>query len=259
MKKKVVLYGALALMSYLIFMVVLIPADRLYGLAKERLPFALYQLDGTLWKGSASVVTFNQGSQRLEAVKWELQPAALLMGRAQATVKFRYDNRAVSVTVGRSLSALYLHDFNGRMTAATIEQFSPPPAIGLKGVIDVDLSELSMSGSEWVAVNGVVRWRNAGLDLNNTTLGSFELTLTTVDGKTNGVVKETDGPLKVNGTLLLRPSGEYLFAGTVELRDKQRNDLRQGLRFIGTPNAQGVYTIKYQGQLPMSRLAPFAG
>ncbi len=254
MKKKGFLYGALALVSYLVFVVVLTPADRLYGLVKDKLPIALYQLDGTAWHGSAAVATMGKRPQRLESLQWELQPAALLLARAQTAVDFRYDNRDFSGTVGRGFSGAYLHDFEGSLAAATIETFSQQLAFGLSGLFEIELDELALAGEQLASVEGTVHWRDAGLELNNTSFGNFELKLTTVDDVINGVVRDIDGPLKVNGTLLLQPAGDYIFAGTVELRDKQRNDLRQGLRFIGTPNAKGIYTIKHQGQLPMSNL-----
>jgi len=259
MKKKIALYSALALVSYLVFVVVQTPADRLYGLVKDKLPLSLYQIDGTIWQGSSPVVTVGKPQQRLEALQWELQPAALFLGRAQAAVSFKYDSRDVSATLGRTLSGLYLRDLEGSLAAATIEKFSQQLAFGLKGVFKVDLDEITINGAELGSVVGAIRWRGAGLEMNNTSLGNFELKFTTVDGKINGVVRDIDGPLKVNGTVLLQPSGEYLFAGTVELRDKQRNDLRQGLRFVGTPNPKGIYTIKHQGQLPMNALAAIAG
>ncbi len=259
MKKKPFLYGALALVSYLIFVVVQTPADRLYGLVKEKLPMALYQLDGTVWQGRAAVATVGKPSQRLESLQWDLQPTALLLARAQSAVNFRYDNRDFSGTLGRSLSGPYLRDFEGSLTAARLERFSPQLAFGLSGLFQIDLDELALAGQQLAGVEGTVRWRDAGLELNNTSFGNFELVLTTVDDKINGVVRDIDGPLKVNGTLLLQPAGDYIFAATVELRDQQRNDLRQGLRFIGTPNSKGIYTIKHQGQLPMSALAASAG
>ena len=257
MKKKAFLYSALLLVCYLVFMVVLMPADRLYGLVKAQLPASLYQIDGTIWHGRAAVATI--GQQRLEALQWQPQPSALFRGRAQVAVNFRYEGRAFSATLGRGLSGLYLRDFEGSLTAASIEKFSQQLAYGLKGIFDIDLKEIATHGSELASIDGSIRWRGAGLEMNNGSLGNFELKFTTVDGKINGVIRDIGGPLKVNGTLFLQPSGAYLFAGTIELRDKQRNDLRQGLRFIGTPNPKGVYTIKHQGQLPVNRLAAFAG
>jgi len=259
MKKKAVLYGALALVSYLFFVAAQTPADRVYHWAKEKLPFALYQIDGTVWQGRAAVATLGQRPQRLEALQWKLQPAALLLVRAQGAVNFRYDNRNFSGTVGRSLSRLYLHDLKGSLAAAAVETLSPQLAFGLSGLFEIEFDELALDGAQLGSVEGTIRWRDAGMELNNTTFGNFELVLTTADDKINGVVRDIDGPLKVNGTLLIQPVGDYIFAATIELRDNQRNDLRQGLRFIGTPNAKGVYTIKHQGQLPLQALTAAPG
>lgn len=259
MKKKAFLYGSLALLSYLIFVVVLTPADRLYGQFKERLPLALYQLQGTVWQGSAAVATVGPREQRLESLKWELQPEAIFIGRAQAALSFKYDKRDVAAVVGRDHAGLFLRDLKASLAAATLEKLSPQLALGLSGLFQVDLAEVALDGGQLATIDGRVRWRDAGLELNNTSFGNFELLLSTTDGVVSGTVSDIDGPLKVNGTLQLQPSGEYLFAGTVELRDKQRNDLAQGLRFIGTPNAKGSYTVKHQGRLPMEKLAAFAG
>ncbi len=259
-KKKAFLYSALALVSYLLFVVVQTPAERLYGLVKERLPLTLYQLDGTAWQGSATVATFGGRSQRLESLQWVLQPATIFLGRVQADVSFQYDNRDVSGTVGRDLGGLYLREFKGSLAAATLERLSPQLAFGLTGLFQFNLAELVLEGVQLASVEGEIQWHDAGLEMNNTSFGNFELSLaTTDDGKINGVLRDLDGPLKVRGTLRLQPSGEYVFAGTLELRDNSRNDLRQGLRFVGTPNAKGVYTIKHQGKLPLANLAALSG
>ncbi|MCF6323270.1 MAG: type II secretion system protein N [Gammaproteobacteria bacterium] len=259
-KKKIALYSALALVSYLVFVAVQTPADRLYGLIKDKLPdVKIYQLDGTIWQGRTALVTIGPRAERLESLKWELQPAALLLGRAQAEINFKYDNRNVTATVGRSVGGYFLKDLNASLVAATVEKFAPQLAIGLKGLFKIELDALSVSDGQLSHVEGKLTWRDAGVDLNNTSFGDFEAILNTVDGTINGVIRDIDGPMKVNGTLILQPTGEYVFAGTIELRDDNRNDLRQGLRFIGTPNPKGIYTIKYQGQLPMSRLAAISG
>ncbi len=255
-KKKIALYSALALVSYLVFVVVQTPADRLYELVKDKLPAVkLYQLDGSIWQGRSALVTIGPRAERLISLKWELQPAALFLGRAQAEVNFKYDGRNVAATVGRNLGGYFLKDLNANLAAATIEKFSAQFAIGLKGIFKVELDTLSLAAGQLNHVEGKLTWRDAGIDLNSASFGDFEAILNTVDGTINGVIRDLDGPMKVNGTLILQPTGEYVFAGTIELRDKNRNDLRQGLRFIGTPNPKGVYTIKYQGQLPIDSLA----
>jgi len=258
-KKKIALYSLLALMSYLVFMVVQTPADRLYGLVKEKLPVKLYQVEGSMWQGRSALVTVGATAQRLESLKWVLQPSALLLGRAQALVSFKYDGRNVEATVSRGLGGLFLNDLNASLAAVTIEKFSPQLAMGLKGLFKIELDTLSLADGQLSNVEGKLIWHDAGIDLNNTTFGNFEAVLNTVDGTINGVVRDIDGPMKVNGTLILQPTGEYVFAGTIELRDKNRNDLQQGLRFIGTPNPKGIYTIKHQGQLPMNSLAAISG
>lgn len=259
MKKKRFLYGALALVSYLIFVVALTPADRLYGLVKDKLPLALYQLDGSVWQGRAAVATAGNPPQRLESLKWELQPAALLLGRAEAAVSFKYDSRNVAAVVGRDPGGLFLRELKGSLAAKTMETFAPQLAFGLSGLFQIDFEEVALDGAQLRSAEGTIRWRDAGIELNNTSFGNFELVLTTTDGVINGAVRDIDGPLKVNGTLQLQPSGEYLFAGTVALRDQQRNDLRQGLRFVGKPDSKGAYTVKHQGQLPIEKLAAIAG
>jgi len=258
-KKQVLFYGALALVSYLLFVVVQTPADRLYGLVKDKLPAKFYQVDGSIWQGRAALVTVGPRSQQLESLKWELQPASLLLGRAQAAVSFNYDSRNIAAILGRSFGGYFLRDLNATLAASTVEQLSQQLAFGLKGVFKIELAELSLAGGQLNSAEGKLTWRGAGVELNNTDFGNFEAVLNTVDGTINGAIRDLDGPLKVNGTLVLQQSGEYVFAGTVELRDNNRNDLRQGLRFVGTPNAKGVYTIKHQGQLPMSSLAAISG
>jgi len=257
--KKGFRYGVLVLVLYIIFLLVLLPADRVYAVLKEKITLhvSLYQVHGSVWHGNAAVAMIN--NQRLESFDWQLKPWALLLGRLQIALGFDKNSGSVSAIAGRSISGQYfLHNVAAELPASEIEPLLSSIKLGLAGNVTAHLKEVKLEGNRLTTLDGNLAWKGAGLTTSAaTTAGSFEINFETTAEGVKGVLKDTDGPLQANGILMLKPDGSYQFTATFTPRDATRNDIKQALRFLGNPSPSGKVTISRSGKLQLEKYLPF--
>jgi len=187
--------GALVLIVYAIFLLVLLPADRVYAVLKEKvaLPVSLYQVDGSVWDGRAEVVMM--GNQRLESFGWQFEPLALFLGRLQIALGFNKNNGRLSVIAGRSmLGDYFLRDVDADLPATEIESFFSRLKLGISGNVTANLQEIKVKGSQLMTVEGRLSWQNAGLTTSaDDTMGSFEVDFETTEEGVKGILKDAGG------------------------------------------------------------------
>jgi general secretion pathway protein N len=257
--KTVVRYGILVLVLYVIFLLVLLPADRVYAVLKERisLPVSLYQVDGSVWDGSAAVAMV--GTQRFDSIDWRFRPLALFLGRFEVALDANRNGRGLSAVAGRSVTGDYfLRDLNADLPAAELESLYTRVKLGLSGDVIADIGRIVVEKSHLATIEGKILWNDAGLTMSpGNPLGSFEIDFETTDEGVKGLVKDTGGALQVDGVLMLKPDGSYQFTGAFKPRDTGRNDIRQALRIFGNPDASGKVTVSQSGNIQLEKYIPF--
>ena len=67
-----------------------------------------------------------------------------------------------------------------------------------------------------------------------------------------GVLKDNGGPLQVDGILIYQPNGDYQFSLSLSARNPGDSQLRQALRFLGTPNAAGKVSLSRRGHIDLA-------
>lgn len=257
--KPVIRYSIIGFLLYVIFMLMLMPADRVYAVLKDRvaLPVKLYQIDGTVWKGRVGIVLIK--NERLESVKWNFQPYAMVLGSLQAKLGFKKGEGHLDAIVGRRINGnLYIEEVNAQFPANTIEPLFSRIPLGLSGDLVVNLDELEVSPNIISNARGDVRWRNAGLEKpSNIELGSFAMNLEPSEEGIKGVLSSADdSPLQVDGLLVLNPDGTYKLTSTFVIRDPSRADLKQALRFVGNPGPTGKVSMSRSGKLALDKYLP---
>jgi len=257
--KRTIRYGALVLILYVVFLLLLLPADRVYAVLKEKipLPVSLYQIDGSVWDGRAQVVMM--GQQRLESFGWQFEPLPLFIGRLQLAVGFDKNDGRLSTIVGRSMMGDYfLRDLDADLPATELESLFSPIKIGLSGNVTANLKEIKFKGNQLSTAKGTLLWKDAGLISSaDNTLGSFEVSFETTEEGIKGILKDAGGPLQADGLLMLKPDGSYQLTASFIPRDARRNDLRQALRFLGNPDSTGKVSVSQSGKLQLEKYLPF--
>jgi len=246
-------YSLFGLAAYLLFMLLLFPADRVYSFFQQRaeLPVSLYQVSGSIWQGnigSARVAGLN-----VDNVDWCLHPWALLLGRLEMGLSLANVDSDVGLVVGRNFDgSYYVRSIDGLSIPVLESLFNEQP-FGLTGMADLDLDDIRLVDGRLDNVSGSISWQQAGLsEPLNIELGDFNILLAAEDGSVQGTLKDDGGPLQAEGVLMLLPDSSYRMTMTLRSRDKTRTDIKQALSLLGTPSQEGKVSLVRRGQMNLS-------
>lgn len=252
--KRVVSSIAIVFGFYLVFTALTLPADRAYHFFKDKMPnVKAYTLKGSIWSGKADAVVID--GKTLRAVQWSLRPWALFLGRMEAKVSFDNNASWAEAYVAKKVLAgdVVAHDLSGQIEAGELQGWLPAMPAKLGGNFQLKFDELVYSPENMalLAAEGYIDWRDAAVTvLQEAKIGDFQVDLTTTDTGISGVVSDVDeGPLSVNGSFTLAADKTYQVDAKLGVRDSQRQDLVQSLRFLGQKDAQGNVTFTKSGSL----------
>ena len=244
-------YSLFALCAYLLFMLILFPADRIYSLLHQRgiLVLPLYQVSGSIWQGHVGRARI--AGLDVNDLDWCLRPWALFLGRLEAGVNVATGDEPLAVVIGRKLDgSYYVHNGNGALSIPVLESVFAARPYGITGTLDLDLKDIRLQSGQLQSVTGELRWRQAGLGAPlGIELGNFELSLVSSDGTVQGTLKDIGGPLQAEGQLVLQANNNYRLNMTLASRDGKRSDLRQALSLLGTPSPDGRISLTFNGRL----------
>ncbi len=248
-------YAALLIGAYLAFVIAQLPAARVvhWLQANNALPVALYQVDGTLWRGQARTAVI--AGQPAGPLDWTFRPAALLTGRVEFTLVLSINSGRLDTIAGRSLGGTnYLRDARLAMSLNDATMLAGQPDMGLTGRVNANLQRASLGEAGITALEGRVEITGAGAGPPvNVTLGGFTIDIETSDDVIRGTIKDNDGPLRTDGVVVLNPDGSYRLNAGLSARDPANTQLTQALALIGTPGAGGRVMVTQQGSIAIPR------
>jgi general secretion pathway protein N len=246
-------WAALGLGAYVAFTIAMFPAGvALRWLAPPEIAFA--GVAGTLWNGSAASSTVNGFT--LEAVRWRLRPAALVLGRVSADVEARIPDGFIAGNVTASPSSVRFSDLRGATSLPALAVVLP--VRGMRGQASVAL-ELLVLEDGWPA-SAVGELRLAGLESlplipdgsgAYLPLGDYTVTFEPAPaGVLSASFVDNGGPLEVQGTLSLDASRAYTIDALVEPRSGAPEALVQGLNIMtAEPDPEGRRRLNLTGSL----------
>ena len=227
-----------------------LPADLALRWFRPNLgPLQLSGISGTVWEGRAGAV--GAFGKPLGAIDWHVEKTPLIF--RQVVAHFTLGGGPISAGGNATRDpdgSVLVRDVKFSFPAELAAPALDIPALKLLGTIDGSLAEGRIIGG-WIAgARGNARWREAGV------IGQAEARFGDVvaefasapDGSIAGTVKD-DGSssLVVDGQFVVR-SGE--FDATMRLGARaEDNQLREALRYIGEPQADGSSLLKIHGQL----------
>ncbi len=239
------------MLAYLLFLGTLVPARYVYGWVAPRLhEVALGGVAGSLWSGRAARIVVN--GRDLGGANWRLRPQALLVGRLEYQLRWGGDLGQGRARVGRGLVGRpYVHQLHAELPAGALaDLFGAGVPVGLGGALRADLKSVRF-GSRWPdGADGEVSWEHAQLrDPVSMDLGGFVVHLETAKDGIRGVLKDSGGPLQVQGQVTLAGNGSYRVTATLKPRGPQGEQLRSELQYLGPPDARGRYSVALSGTL----------
>ena len=245
--------AALGVSLYLVFLIVTIPAPFAYGVLKKKLapemPLQLGGVSGTLWSGRAMPALI--GGQRVDSLSWKVQPLALLIGRIQANLEFRYGDSYGKAQIARGLTGkIYAKDIEARIGLQRMRLLPLLAPLGMEGSLLLNLKEFSVDRRSIIEADGVLAWDNAVITVpTRTEFGNLRMTVTTGDDGVKATLADGGGPLQAEGLLNVTREGNYKFTGAFAARDPNQRMLVQGLQMLGRQGPDGKVNIVTNGAL----------
>jgi general secretion pathway protein N len=245
--------AVLAVVLFLVFLVVTLPAPLAYGFLKKKLapdlPLQLGNVSGTVWSGRAMPAQI--GGQRVDSLSWSIQPLALLIGRVQAQLEFRYGDSYGTAVVARGFTGkIYAKDIEARIDLKRMRLLSKLLPLGMEGALLLNMKTFSVDRRSIIEADGVLAWDGAIITVPaRTEFGNLRVTLSTDSENVKAALADGGGPLQAEGLLNVTREGNYKFTGAFAARDPNQRMLVQGLQMLGRQGADGKVSIVNNGAL----------
>ncbi|MGL5812931.1 MAG: GspN family type II secretion system protein ExeN [Aeromonas sp.] len=248
-----VLIPAIFLVTYLVFLLVQLPAALVVRYLP--LPANLVRLEGvsgTLWSGQ--IARLQYASESLTQLRWDLNGWSLLRLAPEASVRF--GDRA-------GLNGQGIIGWNGAAFGRDITLNAPAPwllervpmrlpfPLTAAGQLQLKVDQFAQ-GNPWCdQLYGNLYWygAEAGTPAGKLALGDPEAKLTCLDSRLVAELKQGSEAVQVVGKLELQANRQYLFQGSLKPGPELPDQMKQGLPFLGQPDGQGRFPLRYQGRI----------
>ena len=204
-------------------------------------------ITGTVWSGSAVEGSFD--GFYAGTLRWHFRPAALFTGKIGYAVAGEPAGGLLESNVAISPEgSLHLGDLRAGLPLAALGNAAA--AAGAEGGLDVQFESLVLDDGWPVRATGAADVRGLTIPvLSSAPLGDYHAEFETVDGVVTGRFEDASGVLDLDGTLELQPDRRYVLSGRVRATNAAPPGLVQQLRFLGSPDAQGMRTFRFEGRL----------
>lgn len=204
-------------------------------------------ISGTVWSGSAAEGTF--GGFYAGNLDWRFRPAALFTGKAGYAVSADPAGGSLEANVGIAPGgSVHLTDLRARLPLAALGDVAA--ATGAEGRVDLQFDALVMDDDWPVRAAGAADLREFVIPaLSPAPLGDYHAVFETANDGVTGRFEDVSGMLDLTGTLELRPDRTYVLSGRVRATNTAPSGLVQQLRFLGQPDANGMRSFRFEGEL----------
>ena len=248
MSWRIVRWWLAGLTAYLIFLLATFPAAYPLAWWQKGIPdVQLSKISGSVWSGAAQEFILN--GQSWGVLQWHVDWRALVTGHMGYRLRLLASDMDLQGRVAGSRDNLLLQGVHGHLPIGRLEGLLPLPASSVSGNLDVDLNRVLLVKMRPAQADGIVTFTDAVLSWpQSVILGSYQLKVSDLD-KTGirGIFIDTGGPLIVQGTLNLTPSGRYQVNGTLMSRDPDNATLANLLGYLPADNT-GHHAFNLHGQ-----------
>jgi hypothetical protein len=139
--------------------------------------------------------------------------------------------------------------------AAMVNSLLNLPQLG--GQFSLDIQELELVDNWPHRLTGSLDIRNlasplmgsGAADLIGNIAVIFDSGTETDSGVLTGRIRDTGGPLELQGTLVLTPPANYDLDARVKARPNAAKALKDNLQFLGSPESDGSRIFKFAGSI----------
>ena len=254
MRRTYLLTGA-GIVSFILFLIISIPANTIASQVKLFEPWNVQMagVDGTAWNGRIRSLSFN-GFQLFDT-HWELNPAALLLGRLSAIISARSAVGEISFAGTVSVfGSIAIHDLKVAGPVAPIAGLlNLPVTAGRYQFHGSALNIISAWPTSFVGTGQVTDVPLNFMDDSSGPTGSYMIVFNTesvpADGRLVGTLSDQDGPVEVDGNIELTPPMNYALKIKLKAQPGAPTEITRALSFAGPPGPDGRHEISFAGSL----------
>jgi len=208
---------------------------------------ALSGLRGSVWNGSAAEGMVS--GVYVRALSWHLRPLALLTGKIGYTVAAIPASGFIDMKVGLGLTGtVTISELQGSLPLQTLEQTVRIP--GLRGTMNLQFDRLQFRDGLPVAADGTVEVENlVAPAVDRASIGGYRAEFFTQDSGVVASVEDTDGIVDLAGSLQISKNRNYQFVAQIAPKARTPANVRQQLKFLGSPNDRGQHELRLEGKL----------
>jgi len=247
--KKYIYYAFMIAGLYLFFLITNLPARFVLSVINLPADIKLSSVSGTIW--SAKVKNFQYKSIELGSVKWELHPLNLLSGSVSADVSIinnkQYINTEVSFTASGKIE---LEETRFLIELSSFQPLTYGMPFAYDGKVSGYFPVSYILMNEYVALNGKLSLNSLKLISPQQQLfGDFVIDFRAEkEGQTSGQIKDTGGPLSMEGQLTLNKSGILNLSAKMAAREAG-NSLDNMLALFGRKDGSGRIQLNHKFKL----------
>ena len=244
-------YILLGFIAYFVFLLANMPAGFAYGQWKksagQSIPINLNDVDGTIWQGKAGPSMIN--GQQIVGFSWDISIFTMLLGILEMDFEMKVKDGYTKGTMGRSLfGGTYFNNLEGWMPLSEIKNLINLAALDPGGDLDIKVSNVKLEDNTIVSAQGDITWHNAELTmLKKIVLGGVNIMLAPDGDTVKATLADQGGPLKAEGTLILKPDRTYELEMSLGVNGSQP-DLSNALATLG-PAKNGRIKVSQKGDL----------
>ena len=141
-----------------------------------------------------------------------------------------------------------LENLTASLSLQALQQVVRMP--GLDGAASLRFDRLEFADGFPVAANGQLEVADVRVPIvHRSPLGGFRAEFFTQDTGIMASVEDAGAVIDLAGSFSLGQDRTYQFVGQVAPTDDTPGELREQMRFLGSPNERGNYEIRLEGQL----------
>jgi general secretion pathway protein N len=208
---------------------------------------AISGIQGSIWHGHA--LEGEIGGIYVRNLNWRMQPWHLFTGElaysVEADTVSGFVNGDVAIGIGGSAS---LRNLTASLSLRSMQSIVGMP--GLDGTANLQFERLVIENGIPVAADGTLEVANLLAPLiHRSSVGGFRAEFFTQDSGIVASVEDTDAVVELAGSLSVSSDRTYQFLAQVAPKNTTPANLREQMRFLGTPNERGQYELRLEGQL----------
>lgn len=243
----------LAIGSYLLFTLSMVPASKVLSLANSisPLPVKIYGVSGNLWNGRAQQVVA-PGQPAIDNLQWSINPLGLLLVRIDTNFNASIKNQNITGKLSvNALGQLQGSDIRARIDGAVMQQLLRLPMGELGGVFNFNVNSVELQQAALPILDASLSWKNARLTLMDTVnLGNIDLLISPQDdGRMLASISNKQGDLQLSGDATVDASKNYSIDLRMTPQPNTARNIIQSLGMFARRQADGSYLLSRKGNL----------